>query len=300
MSNGGGGGNNGETKYVWNDDMAPYWRNALASAQIQANQPYQAYTGQRVAGLDTLQNQASNNLQHYVNDPQDFLYGQGNQATQDTLAGNHLSGEGSNTLAQTANSYAGMNNQFFNDTLNRGADLITQKYQNATEPQLRAAAVMNGTLGGGDYQNQVKNAQTALGQELGNYASGMQNDQYNRSAQLTDNYLNRGSQAWDSERNRQMQAMQLAQNDQNLTLQRYDALNAAGAQNRGYQQQVDDQGYQDWFNQQNYGKNNLAWLTSVLGSAQGGLPASQMTYSPSNSVANGLGGALAAYGLFRQ
>jgi hypothetical protein len=117
----------------------------------------------------------------------------------------------------------GNNGETFNDTLNRGADLITQKYQNATEPQLRAAAVMNGTLGGGDYQNQVKNAQTALGQELGNYTSGMQNDQYNRAAQLQEQDLGRATQTYDNERNRQMTAQQLAQNDQNLTMQRYNA-----------------------------------------------------------------------------
>lgn len=303
MSGGGsGGGNNGTTKYEWNDDLAPYWRDVLQESNYYHEQPYTPYTGQRVAKQDPYTIEGQNQIRHYLADPQEFSYGKGNQLLQDVVGGKYLSGVSADRYATAGNQYGGMDNQYFTQALSNGADLITQKYKDATDPQLRASAVQAGVLGGGDYQNNVGRAQNALGKQLSDYTAGMQNDQYNRSAQLQGQDMDRGSAAFQQERNRMTQGIGQTQADQGLTLDRFHELYGMGEQNRAYNQQNLDQQYQDWFDQQNWGRNQTAWLSSVLGAAQGGMPANQMTAqrSQTSGVANGLGSALAAYGLFRQ
>lgn len=278
---GGSSGSSGTTKYDWNDSLVQPWQQAISSAQGLAAQPYQQYTGQRIAGLTSDQTDSMNNLRHYINSPGDFLYGQGNDATKSTLAGDYLTGGKQDLNASAGNDYGGMSSPYFNNALSQGADLITQKYKDATEPQLRADAVMNGTLGGGDYNRQQGLAQTALGQSLGQYTSGMQNDQYNRSAGIQAQDLDRGSNAYQAERGRQMTAQQLAQNDQGLTLQRYNSEMGIGDVNRSYNQDLDTQGYQDFLNQQQHPYQMQDWLTGILSRAQGGVSPNMTTTQPS-------------------
>jgi hypothetical protein len=295
----GGGGSSGTTRYEWNDDLKHYWQTLLAQAGDTTGNPYQQYNGERVAapGDDRLVGQAL--TKNFIYNPQDSLYGQGNMQYQDTLAGDYLNGSQANPNAGM-NAYIGLNNPQFTDMLSRGQSAITDKYQQAIAPQINADAVMNGTFGGGDHQKVTANAQQGLAKSLGDYTSGMQNDQYNRSGQLYEQSMGRGMQAYEGERNRMMQAGAASQADQGLTLDRYRELENNGDYMRQYQQQLDDQGYQDWFDQNNYGKNQLSWMSQFLTAAQGGLPANQTMSAPrSSGVSNALGTALGAYGLFR-
>jgi hypothetical protein len=129
----------------------------------------------------------------------------------------------------------------------------------------------------------------------------LQNSQFDKTfgGQMDENAINRGYGAYESERGRQMGALTPGQNEQQLALQRDQALMGVGDVYHTYQQQGLDQGYQNWLEQQNFGKNQTAWLSSLLSGAQGGLPPNQMTSTPNSPFSNFLGTALMGAGMFR-
>jgi hypothetical protein len=298
MSSGGGGG--GKTEFEWNDDMKPYWRSLLGRAQSESASPYSQYGGERIAGLNADQTAAMGNIRHFVGDPGSFLYGQGNKQYQDTLSGKYLEGDGANPFSRE-NKYGGIN-PMFQSQLKSGMDDITAQYMKATAPDTQAQAVLNGTFGGGDHQRVIANNHDALAKNLSRYTDDAISKQIDRSAGLEDSFLARSSGNYEAERQRQMMAGQASQADQGLTLQRYQALAGVGDINQQHQQRYLDQGYQNWFDYMNHGKNQSAWMANVLTGAQGGLAPNQTT-SPAgggwSGASNTLGTALAAYGMFR-
>lgn len=335
MSSGGGSGNSGTTRYEWNDAMAPYWGGLLQNASGQAQQPYQQYQGSRIADMTQDQYAGQAAIRNYVSDPSGFLYGRGVDQFANTLSGDYLNGPDANPYASQSNPWEGASatvpsneymgdNPYFQKQMQTGMEDITNAYKNGTAADTDRMFTLAGAFGGSANQNAVSNNQNALAKQLGTYANTMQSGQYDRSANLreadigrqlqnqqldkqlggqwTAQDLDRGSQTYENERQRQMQAGTASQADQGLTFDRYNALMGVGAQNQQQQQAHDDLGYQNFFDQQNYGKNQAAWLASILSAAQGGLPPSQMTSSKLGGSAvagNAIGGALGAYGLFR-
>lgn len=297
MSSGGGGGN-GTTRYEWNDTMAPYWGGLLQNAGQQAQTPYSQYGGERVAGFNGNQNDAFGAVRNYVADPSGFLYGRGVDQFYGTLEGDYLSGDKANPYANQKNDYEG-NSPQFETMLDAGSNDIAKAYQTGTAADTTRMFNLAGAFGGSAHENAVANNEAALGKTLTNYETQMRNDQFNRSAGLQDARLTRGNADYEAERQRQMTAGNASQADQGLTLDRYNALLGVGGMQQGQQQRYDDVGYGNWQDQNNYGKNQASWLASILSAAQGGLPPSQITSQGGNNLATGLGGALAAYGLFR-
>lgn len=57
----------------------------------------------------------------------------------------------------------------------------------------------------------------------------------------------------------------LAPQEQDMLLQRMNALQGAGQQRRGLNQASMDMGYQDFLNQRGYGQEQMSWLGSILG-----------------------------------
>lgn len=202
--------------------------------------------------------------------------------------------------------------------MNQGMEDITNQYKNATEPGLRAAAVLNGTLGGGDHlQAQAKNEE-ALGKTLGNYSSQMMNQQYDRSAGLEDSFLNRdiqnqqfnrgtssglreneinrgfqnftggldrGMQGWEGERNRQMGAIGAGQNEQNLAYGRMSPLLDTMGMRMGQDQRGLDFAYDQWNQDQQHPFAMTDWLTGLFSRAQGGMAPNQSIYQSGASGA---------------
>jgi hypothetical protein len=311
----GGGTGGGTTQYNWNDDMAPQWRNAIAQANSLSQTPYQQYggqvgqfgqaynggmttPGQRIADLTAPQQNAMNNIKLYTSDP---TYGvkdpnqsqnAGIQQEADTLNGKYLN---SDPYASAQNPYGGMNSQYFQSTLDNGLSDMTRAYQMGTAADTTRMFNQAGAFGGSAYSNAVGANQNALAHQMGEYISGMQNDQYNRSANLVQQQNQLGSQAYQNERQRQMGAIGSAQNEQGLTLQRANALMGVGDAQRSYNQDLINQGYNDFQSQRQYPYSQLDYLTGLLSRAQGGMAPNSTTQtsgygaSPFSSI---LGGAL--------
>ena len=278
---GGGGGGGGTTQYNWNDDMAPQWRNVLGDANNVYATPYKAYQNgdpnALVAGMTPDQLTAMQQGRLFTTDPslgvhdpnQSLNAAQSQEAA--TLNGNYLKGPGFDPYANMISSYSGVDNPYFQNTLNAGMGDIVNQYKLGTDADTTRMFNQAGAFGGSAYNNAVGANQYSLAKALGNYASGMQNDQYNRSAQLEQQDLARGSQAYQDERNRMVGTIGSTQNEQALALQRMQSLMGIGDANRSYNQDILNANYNTWNQQRQYPYTQLDYLTGILSRAQGGV-----------------------------
>lgn len=99
------------------------------------------------------------------------------------------------------NQFSGMNNPAFQDMLRQGMGEITDAYQKGTAAETQKNFNLAGIFGGGAMNDAVNQNQQQLAKNLSNFASGMYNDQYNRSAGLEESYLGRdlGAQQFGSQ-----------------------------------------------------------------------------------------------------
>ena len=277
----GGGGQSGETRYDWNPIMSQYWAGTdanpggwLSVASNEAWKPYQAYSGSRVAGIDPYQQNAMDAIYHTV-------YGGG---APDTMAGRGAAMEFAS--GDVSNPYGGMSNPYFSTMMQQGMEDITDAYQKGTAADTTRMFNLAGAFGGSAHQNAVEDNENALAKQLAQYATGMQNTQYDRSAGLASQDI----------QNR-LSSIPLALQGQNLSFDAARALMGAGDFRRSYNQQNLDDAYQRWVEQQNYGRNSVDWMFNALGRAQGstGTTISNPGYGGINPYA-GLLGAAALYG----
>lgn len=303
---GGGAGGSGTQKFEWNEGTAPYWEQALGMGNYISGlglngaptKQYQAYPGQRIAGINSAQTAALDRITALGlggNQTTDAA----NQQTQATLGDEYLTGSKANPFA-VANPY-GLENPYFDSVVNQGMTDITDKYKQGTSADTTRMFNLSGAFGGSAHQNKMANNEAGLARELGNYNNQMRSGQYDRSANLYENYLNRGAGTFEGERGRQMGAVGAGQNAQNLDLQRYNALLGVGDVYRGHEQDYLNQGYNDWQEQQNYPYKQLDYMTGLLGRAQGGMSPNmtqqQAGYSAS-PFSQLLGAGLLGYGAF--
>ena len=290
----GGSSPSGESKYTWNDDMAPRWGNTLNHAEQLSWNGYTPFTGQRYAGVTGDQAEAGDytrNMARMSSNPLGATNAARGQI-EDTLWGHYLANPWN-----APNPYSG-DNPHFNSMLQQGQEEITDAYQKGTAADTTRMMNLSGAFGGSAHQNAVANNQAALAKQLGQYTTGMQNEHYNRSAGLEESALNRGSQNFSDERNRMMGAVGQGQNEQGLAYQRIGALQDFGGFMQGQDQQQRDFGYNQFQESLNWPYKQFDFLTNLYGRAQGGLAPNQTMYqSGGNGVAQGLGGLLAAYGM---
>lgn len=270
---GGGGGQSGETRYNWNPTMEAQWTQvALPWAMAQLNQGYQPYQGDRVADMnsDTSLTLARNRQLANTGGPADTVIGRNTAAN--IAGGNQLN----------ANPYQGFS-PTFNNVLQAGADKIVSNYNKGTAADTTRMFNMAGAFGSNAHLDAMKNNQSALAEQLGNYTSGMLNQQYDRSGNMYESALGR-----------QMQAIPLAFQGQSLTNDLNDRVMRGGDVQRNYDQQNLDDQYNRWQEQINYGRNMIDWYGNFLGRAQGstGVTTQTSPYGGTN-----LGGALGAAGL---
>lgn len=178
----------------------------------------------------------------------------------------------------------GANMQNQNQEALLGRDLQAQQFNKQIGAQLTED----------QYSRQNQNQEAFIGRDL-------QNQQLNKQLGLQswEQGQDRGSQAYMGERGLMNSALSPAQNEQALAYQRIGGMMGIGDFGRGVDQQYRDEDYNNWFDANNYNKNQNAWMAGILSGAQGGLPPNQMTTAPGSTAANSLGAALAAYGLFR-
>jgi hypothetical protein len=116
-----------------------------------------------------------------------------------------VAGPGSNEFidqyTETDRNAFGGQSPYFRDQMLSGMQDIADVYKNATDPSLKAAAVLNGTFGGGDHIRQQAMNEDALGKNLTRFADSQLQGQYDRSAGLEDSFLSRDLQ--NQQQNRQ-------------------------------------------------------------------------------------------------
>jgi len=306
MCGGGGSGGSGTQQYNWNDTLAPYWADSLAWAKGLTDPTgvgaYHQYTGpnpavygnslfgisqndptHRIADLTPDQTAAMNNISLYGLDPtygvQDPNQAQnaGINQEQSTLQGSYLQ---SDPYATASNPYGGMNSPYFNQTMQDGLDQMAKSYELGTAADTTRQMNLAGVLGGSANQNAVAANENTLANQMKQYVTGMQNDQYNRSADLASQDLSRGSTAYQDERNRMIQTLTPTQNEQGLALQRENAVLGVGDAQRSYNQDLLNQAYGDYQSQQNRQYQMLDYLSGILGRAQGGVSTNMQYTTP--------------------
>lgn len=297
---GGGSGGSGTQKYEWNDSMAPFWGKALEDAKVLTqNWQMTPYQGQRIADLNGDQRNSINNTREFLyqlNNPAGAINSSITQ-TQKTLDGDYLKGKDVDPYAAATNAYQG-ENPYFRQMMQQGQDDIISKYREVTKPDADAAAVLNGTLGGGDYQRLRAKNEEGLAKQIGQYTAGMQNEHYNRSAGLDESRLNRASGAFQNERGRMTGTIGLGQGLQGQAAQRAQMEMGIGDIQRAYSQDLLNNAYTQWQEQQQSPYKQLDYMTGILSRAQGGMAPNQTTTAPgyaASPYSQILGGLLGAY-----
>lgn len=206
------GSSSGPTSTV--TSQPPPWYSDAARGYLQragevAGQDYQPYTGQRVADL-------SDTTLAGIRGIYDMAQGHpmGNDAvdmTRRTLQGgysNPFAGQGganvstqrnqfagmqnpNGNVSAQRNSYGGMENPAFRSMLTSGLEDISKAYKEGTSADTTRMFNLSGAFGGSAHQNTVKNNEEALAKQMGQFSSGMLNDQFNRSSGLEESFLGR-------------------------------------------------------------------------------------------------------------
>jgi hypothetical protein len=307
MCGGGGSGGSGTQKFDWNENIAPYWAQALSWGDALTDPSgfgaYKPNPNQRIAGLNNDQQtafQQVRNINSMTASPIDAMNA-ANYQTQDTLNGQYLSGAGADPYAAAANPYMG-NSPQFQSLVGTGLQDLAQAYQDGTAADTTKMFNLSGAFGGSAHQKAVANNEAGLGKTMTNYLQGMQNDQFNRSAGLAESGLARGSGAYQNERGRMVGAIGAGNDQQTLGLQRANANLGVGDALRSYNQDQLNLNNSDWNDQQNQQYKMLDYLTGLLGRAQGGVSPNMTTTQPGYSASpfsQILGAGLLGYGATR-
>jgi len=267
---GGGSGGSGTQQYNWNPTMQPLWQSALTQAQNLSQTPYQQYPGQRIADLNADQTNAIATGERVLNAGGLPVTNAANSQGEDTLNDMYLTGNMMDPYANRSNPYSGYGPMFQQQLQGQLGDTVNA-YKMGTDADTTRMFNQAGAFGGSAYQNAVGANQYALAKQLGNQTANAYQTQFNNSGQLQAQDMNRGSQAYQDERNREMQAMNQGTAAQQNFFQGIQQQMGLGDIQRGYQQDLLNQGYNDWQTQRQYPFTMEDYLTGVLGRAQGGI-----------------------------
>ena len=322
MSSGGGGSSQPTSSTVTQSNIPEWQRPHMESLYGQAQaltdinrNPYQNYSGERVAGFSPQQTQAFNQLQGMqvpgqTTDASNITYNAAQQA------GNYQNYGPQQFQTQQANNPALMQS-YMNPYIQTALDPTLQlMQQNAgiNQRNLSQQAQRAGAFGGyrQGIQQAVQAGQDSLAQ--GNVIGNMYNTGYGQASQNMQTDAARKLAADQAgEQSRQFganlglsglqtqlqgagQLGQLGQSQLNQQLGLNQAQQLAGAQQQQNVQQGLDVGYQNFLDQQNWAYKNLGFLSEILGRPMANSTQSMYSAPPSTSQ-NLLGLGLGAYGL---
>lgn len=266
-SGGGGGGNSTSTvKNAPADQVLPYLDPYMQKAASLANQSYQPYQGQQIAGLD------ANQLQGNALTANQALNGFQGQQDAGNFYQNLMQGKfgdpASNPYLQANADYA-MNS-------------MANAYQNGTASQNNADFARAGAFGGSAWGQQTQANNKTFADSLGNAA----NQFYGQ------NYANN--------MNNMMQGLGMAPTMQNMGYTDASKLTAVGDANRQYQQDLLNQAQTNYNNALQYPYQQLDVMGNAIRATMGA--GSSSTSSQSNSykpspMAGAIGGGLGGYAL---
>lgn len=262
----------------------PYWAqpsavHLLNRGEALSNQPYQTYTGQRIASMTPQQTTGLNMVQNRAvsGSPEERA---ARTNFTDTMNGKYL-GQGA-----AYNQYADMNNPYLQGMVNQSMNDVSGR--------------VNSQFNGNNYGTTAH--QETLTRGLGEAANNAYGQAYNLQAQLADANANRQQSAYSNERNNQLQAAGMLPQYQNIDYNNAQQLIGVGDIYRQESQDRLNNQYEDWAAMQNQPYRQLDVLGNALGSAvngQGNISATGYQSNPytSNRLATSIGGGLAGYGL---
>lgn len=276
----------------------PYYESLMQRAQAVSNDPYQAYTGPRIADLTQDQNTAISTVRNNVGSYQPFF----DQASANfQQAGSFDPTQVQNTY--TAQNYTPQNwidpnvaqqymSPYMQGVVDIGKREATRDY-NIQQQARDAQAVQSGAFGG--YRDAIVNAeanrnlnqqlqdlqtkgmQDAYSQGLGAFnsdrqaqfgAAGLNAQNQQQQSQLGMSAANANNQTGLANAQLGLQVGQaqagLGQATQQGAIADAQALLNTGAVEQAQNQQGLDIAYQDFINQRDYDRNNLNWLSGIL------------------------------------
>lgn len=267
----------------------PYSEQLLGKAQALTDtntNPYESYTGDRLAGFTPMQQQAFQNIGGMQVSPQT-----GQATGLAGLAGMGSLGAGANYMNMATNPAAIQ--AFMSPYQQNVTDW--QKQQAISDygrqlPGLGAKAAQSGAFGGSRQALVESEAQRNLQNQLaGIQAQGSQNA-FNAAQQAQQFGAGLGLQGYG-------QALQGANTLGQLGQQQYQqqmgintAQQQAGAQQQAMNQQQLTNQYQDWLNRQNYPYQQLAFMSDILHGTPTGGVTTQQQYQATPSLWSNIGG----------
>lgn len=179
-----------------------------------ARRPFQAYTGQGVADLNSMQTGAMNLIQNRA------------------LNGSPVMDQANQTL--TGFMQGGQTNPYLDSMVKKAQGSVAEQFNTMTKPALDTAAVNSGSFGNSGLQERMALQQKAAAQQMGDIATSMYGNAYN------------------TDQANKMQALSMAPTFGNQAYT--DASQLMNAGNTAFQNAQDkaDFGYQQYQNQQNY------------------------------------------------
>lgn len=258
--------------------MNPYIGNVVERMQAAAQRNFRESQGQRdtaaqragafggsraaienVLARRNLDNQLGDQTANLLNQGYQQAVGQFNQDQQRALQA-ALSNQGATLTADQANLQAMMQSEMANqEAANRAQQLNQQAGLTSGQANLQA-----------ETQTRLANQEALMRARLANQQAGMQ------GADIGLRGLNLANQS-------AQQLGALGGQQQNLALQRLDALRQAGLSQQQLGQTSMDQAYQDFVNQNDYARNNLAFYSGILRGIPVSSQSSTIQYSPSPS-----------------
>ena len=296
MGQGGGGG--GGPQQVTNttsnlpEYARPYFENLLNRSQAESYRQYTPYGGERLADFAPGQVAAQQEVAG-MQTP-----GQFGAATQGYGAGMGLGyGSGIAGLGAAFTDPTQMMSPYMQNVVDiNKREAITDAQKGQLMQNLGAAR--QGTYGGARQLLAGTERERALGQQLSDIqAKGLQTA-YENAAQRGIQLGQLGMQGLGIGMQGSEGMGRLGTAEQAADLQRIQAQSAAGAEQRGYEQQLLDTQYADFLRQRDYPMEQLGYYSNMLRGLPVQLGSTQTTYAQPPSMVSQLGGAgLSALGL---
>jgi hypothetical protein len=243
------------------DWLQPQAAGYINRAQAVADTPYQAYGGQRVAGMTDWQQQ-------------------GLQAqAQRGMSGSPTMNAANNTLTNTINGGYLNGNPYLDQQVGNAQNDLVKSWNNVQKPAWDTAMQRSGSFGNSGVMQANASGQDTLQQNLGRISTDMRGAAYNQERGYQNSALGL--------------APSYAQND-------YNDINALQSAGKAYQTQNQaqlDSGYQQYMDAQNYPQKQLDTFGNALGKLNWGTQSSS-TQPGASTGAQVAGGAVTGAALY--
>jgi hypothetical protein len=250
------GGGNSKTTNMPPPFVIPYSKDMLAQASQLSQQPFQAYTGQRIQDFSPFQQQGFNMVQGQAQGGAG-LTNMGMGSLADTVGGSYLGG-----------------NPFTDQIVNRTLGDMADQYRYATGPGNQAMASMSGSLDNSGIAGKDMMDRFSLSRAMGDAASGIR---YNNYAQERQNQLGATGQAL------------------GFGQQALGNLQQAGGQQQALGQAQKDFDFTEFMRMLNEPYQGLGTLQQAVQTAQGGFGTTtgkQQSNVPNWAIGSTIGGSL--------